>query len=66
MSVDFNRPIAKAIATGNIVSDLIYWLEKQRSGSTPTKSGIASWEAVRPLLAEIILPHLDAYDQKVS
>jgi hypothetical protein len=61
----FNRCLAKAITTGNIINDLFYSLEKSRNnGAEPTPEGIAGFEPLRAPWAEILIKHLDAYDQK--
>jgi hypothetical protein len=61
----FNRCLAKAITTGNILNDLVYSLEKARNkGAEPTPEGLAGWDVLRGQWAEIVIKHLDAYDQK--
>jgi hypothetical protein len=63
------RPMAKAIAIGNIINQLLYDLHERQcvqQGKEPTLEGVKAWEPLRAPWAEIILPHFEAYDQRVA
>jgi hypothetical protein len=57
--------MAKAIAAQKITDELFYCLDSYRPGSPkPTLESLAGWEPLRAVFGEILLAHLDAYDQK--
>jgi hypothetical protein len=66
----FRRCLAKAITTGSMINDLFYRLEVHRlraaspDNPKPTPEGLAGWDGLRVEFGEILLAHLDAYDQK--
>lgn len=64
----FYRPLAKAITIGHMLDEIIYWLEERNSEHLErpvTNENLATWYPARIALAELMIPHLDAYDQRV-
>ena len=58
------RPMAKAIAAGNIANDLIDDVIRRRNGRKPSKRDLYDWQPIREAWARIVVRHLDAYDQR--
>lgn len=63
----FQRGMSKVICCKGITEDLIDYMERQRArnpGEPPAGTKRKTWDQIRVPVAEMILKHLDAYDQR--